>query len=180
MNIDDFNLILSNLLSLKSFLSKYTQLKPHRELQQVVTFNKTLNTSSVIADKTLIEQQMEESKSVQNLYDFIVHCTEVISLWKVLNEHQFSTLINSLSQDYRLTLFSTTFKDLFLYGHNVCSTLIINLINSYLKIGASIDLINSKLREVCPKLYKSEDAISSKASQMLISAKSKINLGTFF
>ncbi len=41
----------------------------------------------------------------------------------------------------------------------------------YLKDNASTDAISHRLREICPSLYANEDAISSKAHEMLIAAR---------
>lgn len=57
---------------------------------------------------------------------------------------------------------NTTFKDLILTGHELCSVLITSLINSYLNDNACVDSISSKLRDVCPYLYKTEDEAYSK------------------
>lgn len=47
---------------------------------------------------------------------------------------------------------------------------------SYLGDNASVDSISSKLREVCPNLYKNEDAACSKANEMLLCAKKSIHV----
>lgn len=39
-----------------------------------------------------------------------------------------------------------------------------------------MDSISAKLREVCPNLYKNEDAACSKANEMLLCAKRAIHI----
>lgn len=39
-----------------------------------------------------------------------------------------------------------------------------------------MDSISSKLREVCPNLYKNEDAACSKANEMLLAAKKCVHV----
>lgn len=44
----------------------------------------------------------------------------------------------------------------------MCASLITCLIDRYLDDNATIDAISSRLREVCPSLYSSDDATCSK------------------
>lgn len=46
-----------------------------------------------------------------------------------------------------------------------------SLINTYLNDNATVGAISSKLREVCPNLYRHEDAIAHKATEILISSR---------
>ena len=45
------------------------------------------------------------------------------------------------------------------------------LINRYLNDNAATDAISSRLRDICPSLYSSDDAVCSKANEMLQMAK---------
>lgn len=125
--------------------------------------NVTQNTSSR-SNYTLHDVQIEEHNSLNAHKTFLDHCCQVIGLWKLLCEHQFHILMDTLQDEHKLMLENTTFKDLLVYGSELCSVLINNLINSYLGDNTSVDTISMKLREVCPDLYKSEDAVYSKVS----------------
>lgn len=46
-----------------------------------------------------------------------------------------------------------------------------SLINTYLKDNASVGPISEKLRDVCPNLYRHEDAVSNKATEILLTSK---------
>lgn len=46
-----------------------------------------------------------------------------------------------------------------------------SLINTYLNDNATIGAISSKLRDVCPNLYRREDAVAHKATEILISSR---------
>lgn len=118
-------------------------------------------------NQPLQEFQIEERQSIDALKAFVSQACEILGLWKILCEHQFHLLINTLTKEQQMALLNTSFKDLFLFGHDICSTLIISLINSYLGDNASVDSISAKLRDVCPNLYKSEDAACSKVNVKL-------------
>ncbi|KAG5343295.1 NU155 protein, partial [Acromyrmex heyeri] len=76
----------------------------------------------------------------------------------------------------QITQFSTaTFRDLILIGHEISSLLIVHLIDSYLGDNASVDSVSAKLREICPNLYRTEDAVCSKANEILLKAKGCTN-----
>lgn len=120
----------------------------------------TINSTRL--NHTMHDMQIEERQSLDALKIFVAHACEVLSLWKILCEHQIHLLIASMNIECQNALANTTFKDLILFGHDVCSALIVSLINSYLGDNASVDSISNKLRDVCPNLYKSEDAACSK------------------
>lgn len=80
----------------------------------------------------------------------------------------YSTL-GSLPENQQQILQGTTFKDLFLYRQDICTILINTLVDSYLGDNASVDSISNKLMEVCPHLYKPEDAAFSKVFQFKLS-----------
>lgn len=133
------------------------------DLNNTSVMNQT-NRTMRQSNQALHDLQMEEKQSIDALKTFVSQACEILGLWKILCEHQFHLLINTLNKDQQLALLNTSFKDLFLFGHDICSTLIISLINSYLGDNASVDSISAKLRDVCPNLYKSEDAACSKVS----------------
>jgi hypothetical protein len=49
------------------------------------------------------------------------------------------------------------------------------VINLYLGDNARTDAISNRLRDVCPSLYNNDDAIASKAQEILIAAKRQNN-----
>lgn len=123
--------------------------------------NETTNVNNM-SNYTLQDAQLEEKHSLDAFKSFVHHCCQVIGLWKVLCEHQFHILIDTLHDSQKQILQNTTFKDLLLYGKDLCSLLITRLISSYLGDNASVDSISIKLRDICPDLYKVEDAAYSK------------------
>lgn len=162
--------ILSHLQALKSFLNKNTHItKQHNSMRSVTDeFETTL-------PNFFQEPMVEERNSLDALKVFITHACEVLSLWEILCENQLNNIINCLSKD-QISQFSTaTFRDLILIGHEISSLLIIHLIDSYLGDNASVDAVSSKLRKVCPNLYRSEDAVCSKANEIILKAKSCTN-----
>lgn len=90
------------------------------------------------------------------------HTCEVLSLWKILCEHQFNLLFSALPADEQSILAAYTFRDLVLSRGETCALLIASLINSYLCDNATVGSISSKLRDVCPNLYRQENAVLHK------------------
>ncbi|XP_055543878.1 nuclear pore complex protein Nup154 [Wyeomyia smithii] len=125
------------------------------------------------AQKNTIEEALaEEKKSLDALIRLIKHACEVLALWKILCEHQCHLLVSKLTKEQQSILQSCTFRDLILSRSDLCGLLIVTLINSYLNDNASVGSISSKLREVCPNLYRHEDAVSHKAAEILLLSKS--------
>ncbi|XP_073824814.1 nuclear pore complex protein Nup154 [Musca autumnalis] len=117
------------------------------------------------------QAQAEEKRSLTALIYFIKHTCEVLALWKILCEHQFHILASQLLKDQQSSLITCLFRDLVLSRSELCALLIVALINSYLKDNASVSTISSKLRDVCPNLYRHEDAVSFKATEILMNSK---------
>ncbi|EEZ97868.2 nuclear pore complex protein Nup154 [Tribolium castaneum] len=170
--------ILNYLTTLHNFLLTNTQLAVCENSSQHL--DTTLNISKFNAtnrlNHTIQDAQVEERLSLNSLKLFVCHCCQVMGLWRILCEHQFHVLIGSLPANHQTILQDTTFKDLFLYGQDICSLLITTLVDSYLGDNASVDSISTKLREVCPHLYKIEDAAFSKANEMLKSSRNIQNV----
>lgn len=114
---------------------------------------------------------LEERKSFDALHRLIIHSSEVIALWKVLCEHQINCVVQALPKEQQCILQTITFRDLILVRSDLCINLIVTLINSYLNDNASVGAISSKLRDICPNLYRREDAVSHKAAELIMASK---------
>lgn len=167
--------VLSHLNALQAFLQRNTHFAICNSSYKVGTSNKAaLNQTQPIPGTsfnlgrpnfTIEDAQLEERQSLTALRQFLDHCCEVLGLWRILCEHQLHELVATFSENHLQMLQNTTFKDLLLFGSDLCSLLIAALINTYLGDNASVDSISSKLRSVCPTLFKSEDAAYSKVSK---------------
>ncbi|KAI9555074.1 hypothetical protein GHT06_017589 [Daphnia sinensis] len=119
----------------------------------------------------LQDAQMQERKSLLAMKQLLDHTVEVLALWKVLCDHQLHLLGQSLSAEMRMSLKTTLFRDLILSGSDTCIGLINALIHRYLDDAASTDAISEKLRQVCPSLYRNEDALCTKVNEQLLKAR---------
>lgn len=124
------------------------------------------------AGSALEEARMEEKRSLDALSRFIRHSCEVLALWKILCEHQFHMLMQALPKEQQGVLVNCSFRDLILLRSDTCFQLIIALINFYLNDNASVASISQKLRDDCPSLYSNEDAVSHKATEIMLLSKS--------
>lgn len=91
----------------------------------------------------------------------------MLALWKICCEHQFQLLIQSLPVDEQTLLAGCHFRDLIMARANTCALLTVALINTYLRDNASVGTISEKLRAACPTLYRHEDAVTHKATELL-------------
>ncbi|KAJ4448862.1 hypothetical protein ANN_00253 [Periplaneta americana] len=173
--------VLGHLQALRNFLEKNTQLSiagiTNIQLQNTMlrrTAQDSFETPAThrTSQRNLEQEaQMEEKHSLDALKAFVAHTCEVLGMWRILCEHQFHVIASVLSKDFQNQLQQMSFRNIILEGHDLCSSLISSLINRYLNDNASVDAISAKLREVCPNLYRNEDAACSKANEMLLSAK---------
>ncbi|OWR42917.1 Nuclear pore complex protein Nup155 [Danaus plexippus plexippus] len=117
----------------------------------------------------------EEQASLHALKMFITMAIEMLSLWKVLCEHQFHVIAASLPSEQQTALQAASFRELLVGGQEVACLLLGSLVAGYLRDNASVDGISQKLRQLCPTLYRQEDATCSKANELLIFAKQQKN-----
>ncbi|KAJ8681583.1 hypothetical protein QAD02_017375 [Eretmocerus hayati] len=166
VNANQIGWILGHLQALRSFLNRNTHISKPNSMVRNITDG---------FDSTIVSQFqepiVEERNSLDALKIFITHACEILGLWKVLCENQLHNIISCLSKDQVNQFATATFRDLVLIGHEISSLLIIHLIDSYLGDNASVDTVSAKLREICPNLYRSEDAVCSKANEIILKAK---------
>ena len=160
---EEIDFIVMQLVELKAFIEKNAQMP----------LGASKNDNAQQQDAYLRERQ-----SLMFLQQLLNHSLQVLGLWKVVCEHGFALLSKSLSQDDQNMIKGMYYRDLIIgvTGKNVCGKLIQALIAVYLGDDARTDAISTRLREVCPGLYNQEDALSSKAQEMLIKARNQTNL----
>ncbi len=127
--------------------------------------------------KAMQEALLRERQSMLFLQQLVGHCLQVLGLWRVVCDHQLSAVAAALTLDEQNVLRGMFFRDLIISsgGKEMASRLVQAVIHQYLSDNASTDAISNRLRTVCPALYHSEDAISSKAHEILITAKQQTN-----
>lgn len=180
ISIQDCNQILSDLFAVRSFLEANSVsglmksspgasvLSPYQSfISNQHTLANGFSSGQHLQQQKREEAFAEEKKSLDALVAFIKYVCEVIGLWKTLCEHQLHVLINQLTPDQRQILDGCNFREIILYRNELCALLIVTIINSYLNDNASVKTISEKLREICPTLYRNEDAVSHKATEIL-------------
>ncbi|XP_046658271.1 nuclear pore complex protein Nup155 [Homalodisca vitripennis] len=169
----EVTVVASKLLALRSFLEKNTQFTYNPGSQSYMT---TVETTPVAAGRSRLQEvQLQEKHSLDALTTLVDHSCQVLGLWKIMCEHQFHVITDTMPSEQQTEMGMATFRDLILVGQDICTTLINKLINTYLSDNTSIDPISLKLRNTCPKLYRNEDAACSKANEMINVAKTKQN-----
>ncbi|XP_017059277.1 nuclear pore complex protein Nup154 [Drosophila ficusphila] len=179
----DCALLQNDLRSLRSFLevhsvhdiSSSTRVSFDPHLERTNSYNTIMMSNTLLPmpeQRVLAEQaQVEEKRSLSALNFFVKHACEVISLWSILNSHSFQLICLQLSPEHQKMLKCCTFRDLLLTRSEVCAFLIISLINLYLKDKAGVSEVSMNLRENCPNLYRHEDDVTYKATELLMNAK---------
>ncbi|XP_043641308.1 nuclear pore complex protein Nup154 [Drosophila teissieri] len=179
----DCTFLLSDLRSLRSFLevhsvhdiSSSTRVSFDSHLERTNSYNTIMmsNTLLPIPEQRILSEQaqVEEKRSLSALNLFVKHACEVISLWSILNSHSFQLICLQLSPEHQKMLKCCTFRDLLVTRSEVCAFLIISLINLYLKDKAGVSEVSMNLRENCPNLYRHEDDVTYKATELLMNAK---------
>ena len=113
-----------------------------------------------------------EKQSLVMLRQLVVDCLQILGLWSLVVEHSVEVVVSKLGSDLLATLRQTQFRDLVVSpgGRDVTVKLVHSLVDTYLGDSANTDAISSRLRQLCPSLYRQEDALSSKAHELLLAA----------
>ena len=113
-----------------------------------------------------------EKQSLMMLRQLVVDCLQILGLWSVVVEHAVAQVVARLSPDILNTIQHTQFRDLVVSpgGRDVAVKLVHCLVETYLNDSANTDAISNRLRQLCPSLYRQEDALSSKAHELLLAA----------
>ncbi|KHJ47990.1 hypothetical protein D918_01255 [Trichuris suis] len=128
--------------------------------------------TNVQADKSVLaEARRLDTESVCALLPFAVLYKEVIGLLQLLIDHQFHVVVSVLPPAVKKRLLSTPLRELMLTDNGVFCSLINGLITLYLADGASVRIITAKLRQVCPSLFTSADAVAARAAELLYKAQ---------
>ncbi|XP_042309327.1 nuclear pore complex protein Nup155 [Sceloporus undulatus] len=113
------------------------------------------------------EAQLAEKASLQGIQQLVRKTCQALALWKLLCEHQFNIVVGELQKELQERLKVTTFRDLVIRDKELTGALIASLINCYIRDHAVVDGISSHLQDICPLLYSTDDAICSKANELL-------------
>ncbi|XP_065595993.1 nuclear pore complex protein Nup155 [Cyrtonyx montezumae] len=113
------------------------------------------------------EAQLTEKTSLQGILQLVRKTCQALALWKLLCEHQFNVVVGELQKELQERLKMTAFKDLVVRDKELTGALIASLINCYIKDNAAVDGISAHLQDICPLLYTTDDAVCSKANELL-------------
>ncbi|KAK4316417.1 hypothetical protein Pmani_012431 [Petrolisthes manimaculis] len=116
-----------------------------------------------------------ERASLLALRSLLSQALEVLRLLTLLTTHSLTQITSGLQKEIREQLRAMTLRDLVLTGREVCRSLIMALLDRYHGDNASSDAISERLRDICPGLYRVEDAKLAKANEIILSAKANPN-----
>ncbi|CAK8693168.1 unnamed protein product [Clavelina lepadiformis] len=181
IDVEVVSLVLNDLIAFKKFFNKHctSQVQWRESISSDRNvgrnFRRPVEANSVQRDlqkRQLAEVATAELSWMRFLHDLLHKSTEVLGLWRILLHHQLHVLFESLDKVSQTALKSATFEGFILSGQALCSALISALVGKYLDDNSTIDALSSQLREVCPALYSPDDAICSKASELLNAVRS--------
>jgi len=154
VNLPQISLLMSQLHDLRTWMEKNSSLSSG---QDRLTDNSAL---------------LREKQSLVVVRQLIVDCVQMLGLWSVIVEHTVELVVGKLSQETSTILRQAQLRDLVVSpnGRDVASNLVQCLVQTYLGDNASTDAISNRLRTLCPALYRQEDALSSKAHELLLAA----------
>lgn len=163
--IEEISLYLKRLTELKKFLELHIQFTDENDLKS--------NKMNVRGDSARL--MFVERKSLNNLVRLLVRCIEVLNLYKLLYEHQFSTVCANLPADPQLILSVMTFRDLIVMGNSMTTNIASALVRRYLDDNITTDAISRRLHELCPSIFRQENALQAKAHEMILQSRAIVD-----
>jgi hypothetical protein len=116
-------------------------------------------------DKMAVEL---ENSSICLYKKFLNHIIEMFGLWKILDDHKFHFISKKLDKPTQLQLLNMTVQQFVLISDtSFVEKLITALLYGYIDDDACTDLLNQRLKQMCPSLYTNDNAIFSKACEKL-------------
>lgn len=109
------------------------------------------------------------------LFKLIEHCIEVLNLWKLLVIHNFNAIVAHFPATSKTQLCNVTFKDLIVSDSELTTLLASALVQRFIEDNSTTDIINKRLQDLCPSIYKNENALHAKVHEMIVRAKSLNN-----
>ncbi len=173
---EEVDWIMIQLLDLKTFLEKNGQCAMAAAAAAAANAG-NMNAQDIHNVNSQQDAFLRERQSLMFLQQLVNHSLQVLGLWKVVCEHGFEMLSKMLHNDDQNFIKGMYFRDLIISvtGREVSGRFIQALIAIYLGDNARTDAISNRLREVCPMLYNQDDALSSKAQEILIKARQEAN-----
>ncbi|NXX43946.1 NU155 protein, partial [Tricholaema leucomelas] len=174
--------VLKELKGLQEFLSRNSQFAtvgalgnpsaPSNLQQRLLGFMRPDGGSSQQVQQDLqrkyhAEAQLTEKTSLEGIQQLVHKTCQALALWKLLCEHQFNVVVGELQKELQEQLKITAFKDLVIRDRELTGALIASLINCYIRDNAAVDGIIAHLQDICPLLYSTDDAVCSKANELL-------------
>uniref|UniRef100_A0A8D8PSS0 Nuclear pore complex protein Nup155 n=4 Tax=Cacopsylla melanoneura TaxID=428564 RepID=A0A8D8PSS0_9HEMI len=178
VTLAEISIVCSHLHAVSCFIENHSNILPPSNNVNVTVMKDV----TVMNDKTLYETKLQEvylmeRRSLEALKMFIGHACQVLGFWRILCEHHFPNIASFLTDEQKSHLLSMTFQQLISTPGNqdVCSVLMNHLLNYYLVDNTPVHSVTLKLREVCPKIFRNEDATCAKANELVMYAKKKIS-----
>lgn len=122
-----------------------------------------------------VQAEALERNSVLQLRLLVQYSVEALELWRELCEYQFHLVAERLPMNIKEDLCRTTFRDLVVSGKQITVALINALMERYFGDSNLTDALSARLREICPNLYGAADLKTTKANELLQSAKHQTN-----
>ena len=163
--IEEINIYIEKLSNLKDFLIKNIQFTNPPDANVNYSFMNQLPAQIFTA-------QTHEKTSFYNLLQLISRCLEVLGLWRLLNENDFLKLAAFLPKEFQIQLKSMNFKDLIVQGNEICALLASAIVQCCIEENLNTETTCNKLNEVCPSIFKQENALLAKAHEIINKAKS--------
>lgn len=141
-------------------------LKRLGELKKFLDSNRQAAGGNSNADAAALERE-----SLDALIRLLNRSIEVLNLYKLLYEHHFSTVCANLPADSQLKLSVMSFKDLIVAGNDMTTNIASALVRRYLDDNITTDAISRRLYELCPSIFRRENALQAKAHEMILQSR---------
>lgn len=174
LETDLISFVINDLQGFKVFLEKFClpKLPKMSSLNQLLDETIPSGTYTQPSFKSQSMAMAEESKSILHLYALTKKTIEILGLWRIASTHQMHVLCKNIEKSALSILKVSTLENFVLNSKELSSMLISAFVNFYIDDNSAIDVLNDQLQEVCPSLYSPDDAVCSKAFELVSTARS--------
>ncbi|KAH6942929.1 hypothetical protein HPB50_011973 [Hyalomma asiaticum] len=123
------------------------------------------------------EPETREWASLRQLLQLVGYTAELLSLWRVLSDHQLRVALAAFPPGIQIVLYNNvTFHQMLLADRQVPGALAAALVYTYLQDDAAAEAVSNRLRSVCPSIYRTEDLFFTRVHQKIVEAQAERSL----
>uniref|UniRef100_A0AC35UGT8 Nucleoporin_N domain-containing protein n=1 Tax=Rhabditophanes sp. KR3021 TaxID=114890 RepID=A0AC35UGT8_9BILA len=170
--IQQLGTLLEEIEVVPTFLRNFKPLEVLRDTNAI--YSKQGNNPENVLDQNYARQK--EQESMIRYVDMVKNTYEFLQVWCVFMKNNLHIICNQLPDNLKNILENSKLHDVVFDKSAIIKKMVRGLIRMHLKDNASVTVVSSELRKLCPTLFSQDDYKLLKAEEIMREAKNTIDL----